>query len=815
MADDFAVKAPGAAQSSALLSNAQLMPADPKKGYGTPYYAAYTNDGDTAGAVMVAEGQKVRLVDKLTGDVVYEGVGPAAAQVATATANAISKDKGRGAAWAIQKPTEEGGWVSMAEERYDPKKQGFWGKLADFALPVLGAILAPMTGGLSLGLTGALGTAVATGLGAAGGSMLGSAANRRDFDDALKRAAVTGLTAGTLSGVTPAIGNAITKIPGPVGNAINTGYSTVMNPLNAGVNAVRGAVGNAGNIIGNAAAGVGNTVGELIITPSVTSAITGGGLGALTGTAGVNALTGGSGADTLGNTVKGVDVKATNTDAVTGAGIGAGGGALIDAGNTIKGVDVTASNTDATTGGVVGTIGSDVVLNETTIPKDVADLDTSGPDYEDPTWQQKLLNWITANPLQAASLGLSLVGGIGGAASGGGTGGGGIPPGFAAAGTPGSLSDAFRAKLPAPSGPFANLSARNVAMTPEQWKTYGTRSEESFYNNVPQRPSGILAPPKTGFKANVGPVVGRTSPSEVEPGLTVANAPTMRAGPASMPDFTPRVGGGPGGYTVMIGDTGARFNTREEADKYASDYVAEAANERAAIKAQNDAWAQTSAVLDKADPSQVVAHGGKFYAKTGETGNGSLFWRDYTTEADAQAAANARAARATPRSPAAPDSPFAVGGAPAASTAGASAQPVPGFNPGAGPPPTYSITTDADMSRKPTSNAPFTARLGAARRALPTPTPSAEPERFAKGGFAVRGIGSGRDDKIPARLSDGEYVIDAETVALLGDGSSDAGAKRLDAFRANIRKHKGKKLVRGEFSVNAKKPEAYLKGGRV
>jgi hypothetical protein len=118
------------------------------------------------------------------------------------------------------------------------------------------------------------------------------------------------------------------------------------------------------------------------------------------------------------------------------------------------------------------------------------------------------------------------------------------------------------------------------------------------------------------------------------------------------------------------------------------------------------------------------------------------------------------------------------------------------------------------MRRRPT-NTPFTARLGAARRAPPTPAPSAEPERFAKGGFAVRGIGSGRDDKIPARLSDGEYVIDAETVALLGDGSSDAGAKRLDAFRANIRKHKGKKLVRGEFSVNAKKPEAYLKGGRV
>jgi len=34
----------------------------------------------------------------------------------------------------------------------------------------------------------------------------------------------------------------------------------------------------------------------------------------------------------------------------------------------------------------------------------------------------------------------------------------------------------------------------------------------------------------------------------------------------------------------------------------------------------------------------------------------------------------------------------------------------------------------------------------------------------------AKGSGSGRDDTINARLSDGEYVMDAETVALLGDG---------------------------------------------
>jgi hypothetical protein len=81
--------------------------------------------------------------------------------------------------------------------------------------------------------------------------------------------------------------------------------------------------------------------------------------------------------------------------------------------------------------------------------------------------------------------------------------------------------------------------------------------------------------------------------------------------------------------------------------------------------------------------------------------------------------------------------------------------------------------------------------------------------------FAVEGPGTGRSDDIPAVLSDGEYVIDAETVALLGDGSSRAGAKKLDELRVKVRKHKGKNLAKGKFSVNAKHPEAYMLGGRI
>lgn len=76
----------------------------------------------------------------------------------------------------------------------------------------------------------------------------------------------------------------------------------------------------------------------------------------------------------------------------------------------------------------------------------------------------------------------------------------------------------------------------------------------------------------------------------------------------------------------------------------------------------------------------------------------------------------------------------------------------------------------------------------------------------------ARGAGSGRADTIDAKLSDGEYVMDAETVALLGDGSSKEGANRLDMMRESLRAHKGKSLSKGKFSPNAKSPLAYLKG---
>lgn len=96
---------------------------------------------------------------------------------------------------------------------------------------------------------------------------------------------------------------------------------------------------------------------------------------------------------------------------------------------------------------------------------------------------------------------------------------------------------------------------------------------------------------------------------------------------------------------------------------------------------------------------------------------------------------------------------------------------------------------------------------------------------FAKGGLAehnpefitgatghhVKGEGDGQSDSIPAMLADGEYVFDADTVAALGNGSNDAGARILDKMRQNLRKHK-RSAPAGKIPPKAKSPLEYMKG---
>lgn len=98
----------------------------------------------------------------------------------------------------------------------------------------------------------------------------------------------------------------------------------------------------------------------------------------------------------------------------------------------------------------------------------------------------------------------------------------------------------------------------------------------------------------------------------------------------------------------------------------------------------------------------------------------------------------------------------------------------------------------------------------------PSLVQSVASQRYARGGLSAipgyaTGSGDGRADLINARLSDGEYVIDAESVSMLGNGSNKAGAKMLNDMRKNLRSHKGKALADGRFSPDAKSPLEYMK----
>jgi len=77
------------------------------------------------------------------------------------------------------------------------------------------------------------------------------------------------------------------------------------------------------------------------------------------------------------------------------------------------------------------------------------------------------------------------------------------------------------------------------------------------------------------------------------------------------------------------------------------------------------------------------------------------------------------------------------------------------------------------------------------------------PQFFSEGGLGqmkntyVKGAGDGTSDSIAAMLANGEFVIPADVVSSLGNGSNDSGAKVLDEFLRTIRAHKRKANPKG------------------
>ena len=83
---------------------------------------------------------------------------------------------------------------------------------------------------------------------------------------------------------------------------------------------------------------------------------------------------------------------------------------------------------------------------------------------------------------------------------------------------------------------------------------------------------------------------------------------------------------------------------------------------------------------------------------------------------------------------------------------------------------------------------------------------------YSDGGRLLKGPGDGVSDDIPAtigdrqpaRLADGEFVIPARIVSELGNGSTEAGAKRLYAMMDRVQKARRKTVGKGKVAVNSK-----------
>jgi hypothetical protein len=83
---------------------------------------------------------------------------------------------------------------------------------------------------------------------------------------------------------------------------------------------------------------------------------------------------------------------------------------------------------------------------------------------------------------------------------------------------------------------------------------------------------------------------------------------------------------------------------------------------------------------------------------------------------------------------------------------------------------------------------------------------------YSDGGRMLKGPGDGMSDSIPAsisgkrpaRLADGEFVVPADVVSHLGNGSTDAGAKQLYAMMDKVRQARTGRKSQGR-EINPRK----------
>jgi hypothetical protein len=83
---------------------------------------------------------------------------------------------------------------------------------------------------------------------------------------------------------------------------------------------------------------------------------------------------------------------------------------------------------------------------------------------------------------------------------------------------------------------------------------------------------------------------------------------------------------------------------------------------------------------------------------------------------------------------------------------------------------------------------------------------------YSDGGRLLRGPGDGVSDSIPAvigkkqpaRLADGEFVVPARIVSEIGNGSTEAGARKLYGMMDRVQAARGKTVGKGKVARNTR-----------
>lgn len=139
--------------------------------------------------------------------------------------------------------------------------------------------------------------------------------------------------------------------------------------------------------------------------------------------------------------------------------------------------------------------------------------------------------------------------------------------------------------------------------------------------------------------------------------------------------------------------------------------------------------------------------------------------------------------------------------------------PIMNFNPATGqltvlpPPPVESVTVPFSPSLEMAANGGLMGLAAGGQSHLGD---------YSDGGRLLRGPGDGVSDSIPAtiadkrpaRLADGEFVVPARIVSELGNGSTEAGARKLYAMMDRIQKARGKTVGKDRVAVNSRADKA-------